>query len=142
MSTSKQPMLSTTHAIFRGLQEHIRLIYRDLPMSTPQKIKAGLLDAHQKLSDYYYKFDQSPFYTWAARTSADNTCIWIPLMTAFFKSSTPAYPTKVYVRIMQMILISLHIWNLRSHHFMPTTQSTTLVTPIHSINLAATLLIL
>jgi hypothetical protein len=66
MSTSKTPMLSTTHAIFRGLQEHIQQIYRDLPMSTPPKIKAGLLDAHKKLSDYYYKFDQSPFYTWAA----------------------------------------------------------------------------
>jgi hypothetical protein len=66
MSTSKTPMLSTTHAIFRGLQEHIREIYRDLPTSTPSKIKAGLLDAHTKLSDYYYKYDQSPFYTWAA----------------------------------------------------------------------------
>ncbi|KAJ6561641.1 hypothetical protein B0H19DRAFT_1233584 [Mycena capillaripes] len=26
----------------------------------------GLLEAHRKLSDYYYKFDQSPYYTWAA----------------------------------------------------------------------------
>jgi hypothetical protein len=59
-------MLSTTHAIFRGLQEHIKQIYRDLPGSIPPKIKAGLLDAHKKLSDYYYKYDQSPFYTWAA----------------------------------------------------------------------------
>jgi len=66
MSTSKVSMLSTTHAIFRGLQEHIQRIYRDLPMSTAPKIKAGLLDAHKKLSDYYYKYDQSPFYTWAA----------------------------------------------------------------------------
>jgi hypothetical protein len=69
MSTSKQSMLSSTHAIFRGLQEHIRRIFRDLPASTPPKIKEGLLDAHQKLSDYYYKYDQSPFYTWAARAS-------------------------------------------------------------------------
>jgi hypothetical protein len=59
-------MLSTTHAIFRGLQEHIQQIYHDLPASTPPKIKTGLLDAHRKLSDYYYKYDQSPFYTWAA----------------------------------------------------------------------------
>jgi hypothetical protein len=66
MSTSKTPMLSTTHAIFRGLQEHIREIYCDIPTATPPKIKAGLLDAHKKLSDYYYKYDQSPFYTWAA----------------------------------------------------------------------------
>ena len=66
MSTSKQPMLSTTHAIFRGLQEHVQQIYHDLLMSTSARIKAGLLEAHRKLSDYYYKYDQSPFYTWAA----------------------------------------------------------------------------
>lgn len=54
------------HAIFRGLQEHIQGIYRSLPSSTPARIKAGLLDAHQKLSDYYYWYDQLPFYTWAA----------------------------------------------------------------------------
>ncbi|KAF8237019.1 hypothetical protein L208DRAFT_1520376, partial [Tricholoma matsutake] len=66
MLTSKQPMLSMMHAIFRGLQEHIRQIYRNLPTSIAPKIKAGLLDAHWKLSDYYYKYDQSPFYIWAA----------------------------------------------------------------------------
>jgi len=67
MSTSKQPMLSMTLAIFRGLQEHIKLIYSDLPASTSQRIKTSLLDAHRKLSDYYYHYDQSPFYTWATR---------------------------------------------------------------------------
>jgi len=66
MSTSKTPMLSMTHAIFRGLQEHIREIYCDISTSTPPKIKASLLNAHKKLSDYYYKYDQSPFYIWAA----------------------------------------------------------------------------
>ncbi|KAF8222280.1 hypothetical protein L208DRAFT_1524605, partial [Tricholoma matsutake] len=71
MSTSKQPMLSTMHAIFRGLQEHIHQIYRNLPTSIAPKIKAGLLDAHRKLSDYYYKYNQSPFYTWAARKFPD-----------------------------------------------------------------------
>lgn len=62
-------MLSTTHAIFRGLQEHIRNIIRNLPESTPAAIKKGLLDSHAKLSDYYYKYDSSPFYIWAARKS-------------------------------------------------------------------------
>ena len=28
-------------------------------------IKDGLLAAHQKLSEYYYCFDLSPFYIWA-----------------------------------------------------------------------------
>jgi hypothetical protein len=69
MSTSKESILSATHAIFRGLEEHIQGIYRNLPSSTPSRIKAGLLDAHKKLSDYYYRYDQSPFYTWAARES-------------------------------------------------------------------------
>ena len=32
----------------------------------PFKIRDGLIDTHKKLSDYYYKFDQLPFYTWAA----------------------------------------------------------------------------
>ena len=66
MSMSKTSMLSTTHAIFRGLQQHIQETYGKLPSSTAPRIKAGLLDTHKKLSDYYYKFDHLPFYTWAA----------------------------------------------------------------------------
>jgi hypothetical protein len=67
MSATKVPMLSTTHAIFRGLQDDIKNILRKLPNSVPPRIKLGLTDAHRKLSDYYYQFDASPFYTWAAR---------------------------------------------------------------------------
>ncbi|KAF8815008.1 hypothetical protein BYT27DRAFT_7007730, partial [Phlegmacium glaucopus] len=66
MSTTSKPMLSTTHAIFRGLQDAIKKIYADLPHTAPHQLKSGLLDAHQKLSEYYYKYDESPFYTWAA----------------------------------------------------------------------------
>jgi hypothetical protein len=66
MSTTKSPMLSTTHAIFRGLQDEIKDILRSLPDSVSPRIKHGLTDAHRKLSDYYYQFDASPFYTWAA----------------------------------------------------------------------------
>lgn len=62
-------MLSTTHAIFCGLQEHLCSILRDLPDSIDMSIKQGLLSAHEKLSDYYYKYDESPFYTWAAHKS-------------------------------------------------------------------------
>lgn len=68
MSRTKKPMLSSTHAIFRGLQEHLRNILRNLPSSVPSRLKRGLLEAHRKLSDYYYKSDESPYYTWAART--------------------------------------------------------------------------
>jgi hypothetical protein len=66
MSATKIPMLSTTHAIFRGLQDDIKNILRNLPNSVSPKIKLGLMDAHRKLSDYYYQYDASPFYTWAA----------------------------------------------------------------------------
>ena len=69
MSATKIPMLSTTHAIFRGLQDDIKNILRDLPNSVSPRIKLGLTDAHRKLRDYYYQYDASPFYTWAACAS-------------------------------------------------------------------------
>src|SRR5216684_6734198 len=52
MSMSRVSMLSTTHAIFRGLQEHVRKIYCDLPTGTAPKIMDSLLNVHKKLSDY------------------------------------------------------------------------------------------
>ena len=67
MSTTKKPMLSTTHAVFRGLQDEIRNIIRTLPPSTSPQLIKGLTDAHRKLSDYYHTFDESPFYLWSSR---------------------------------------------------------------------------
>ena len=66
MSTTKVLMLSTTHAIFHGLQDDIKDIIHSLLASVSPSIKFGLIDAHMKLSDYYHKYDESPFYTWAA----------------------------------------------------------------------------
>jgi hypothetical protein len=66
MSSTKKSMLSTTHAVFRGLQEELQKAIASLPETVNPNIKKGLLDAHRKLSDYYHSFDQSPFYTWAA----------------------------------------------------------------------------
>jgi sulfur relay (sulfurtransferase) DsrC/TusE family protein len=68
MSTTKVPMLSMMHAIFQGLQDDIKDILRHLPDSVSPQIKLGLTDAHRKLSDYYYQYNASPFYTWAACT--------------------------------------------------------------------------
>ncbi|KAI0285204.1 hypothetical protein BC826DRAFT_883585, partial [Russula brevipes] len=62
MSMTKQPMLSTAHAIFRGLQDEVCDALSSLLDSTSPMIKAGLLAAHQKLSEYYYCFDLSPYY--------------------------------------------------------------------------------
>jgi hypothetical protein len=67
MSTTKRPMLSWTHAIFRGLQDSISDSLRSLPNNTPASLRQGLLNAHWKLSDYYGKSDESPYYTWAPR---------------------------------------------------------------------------
>jgi hypothetical protein len=79
MSATKVPMLSTTHAIFRGLQDNIKTILHNLPDSVSPNIKLGLTDAHRKLSDYYYQYDSSPFYTWAACT-CQIICVTIPFL--------------------------------------------------------------
>jgi hypothetical protein len=67
MSITKRPMISSTHAIFRGLQEDLRLSLIGMPTSTLSVLQNGVVEAHRKLSDYYYKVDESPFYTWATR---------------------------------------------------------------------------
>jgi hypothetical protein len=67
MSTTSSPMLSTTHAIFRGLQDELKNILRSLSDNVSPNIKAALIKAHRKLSDYFYKFDESPYPLWAAR---------------------------------------------------------------------------
>lgn len=59
-------MLSTTLAVFRGLQDDLKTILRGLATNVSPVIKRGLIDAHAKLGEYYYKYDESPFYTWAA----------------------------------------------------------------------------
>ncbi|KAF8440933.1 hypothetical protein L210DRAFT_3400461 [Boletus edulis BED1] len=66
MSTTKHPMLSWTHAIFRGLQDSLADSLSSLPNNIPTPLRHGLLNAHWKLSDYYGKSDASPYYTWAS----------------------------------------------------------------------------
>jgi len=66
MSKMKEPMLSTVHAIFRSLQDHVRQALANLPDSAPHQLTNGLIEAHKKLSDYYYHSDESLYYTWAA----------------------------------------------------------------------------
>jgi hypothetical protein len=67
MSATKRSMLSSTHAIFRGLQESLQESLRTLPNNTPARLKLGLMRAHRKLSDYYGKLDDSPYYTGSSR---------------------------------------------------------------------------
>ncbi|KAE9386398.1 hypothetical protein BT96DRAFT_788678, partial [Gymnopus androsaceus JB14] len=65
MSTTSKPMLSSTHSTFCGLQCMLKEKLKQLPQDAPPKPVQGLMEAHQKLSDYYYKYDHSPFYIWA-----------------------------------------------------------------------------
>ncbi|KLO15472.1 hypothetical protein SCHPADRAFT_824680, partial [Schizopora paradoxa] len=67
MSASRHPTLSTTHAIFRGLQDNVKQMLRDLPSYDPKiadipRLREGLTAAHRKLSDYHGIFDRSPYY--------------------------------------------------------------------------------
>ena len=59
-------MLSTVHAIFRGLQDHVSSTLREFPDLAPSQLRTGLVEAHTKLSNYYFHSDKSPYYTWAA----------------------------------------------------------------------------
>ena len=66
MSMTKKSTLSYVHCIFRTLQDHLKSELAKLPDSTPLCIRDGLVAAHRKLSDYYLKFDDSPYYIWAS----------------------------------------------------------------------------
>ena len=65
MSATKTAMLSSMHAIFRGLQAELKEILRTQKGLSPRLVQ-GLFNAHLKLSEYYYKIDESPFYLWAS----------------------------------------------------------------------------
>jgi hypothetical protein len=59
-------MLSSTHAIFKGLQDELKKHLTELPQSAPLQLRRGLINAHRKLSDYFYTIDKSPYYLWSA----------------------------------------------------------------------------
>ncbi|KAK0439278.1 uncharacterized protein EV420DRAFT_1651060 [Desarmillaria tabescens] len=54
------------HVIFWGLQDHLKEVLQSLPDSISPHLRNGVVAAHEKLSEYYYKYDESPLYTWAA----------------------------------------------------------------------------
>ncbi|KAJ6495916.1 hypothetical protein DFH09DRAFT_844106, partial [Mycena vulgaris] len=69
MSTTKKPMLSQTHAIFRTLQSAVKSSICNLPVpnnstqgAAQRKLRDGLVQAHLKLSEYFSRFDTSPYY--------------------------------------------------------------------------------
>ena len=60
----KHPMLSWSHAISVGYKTLFADSLCTLPNNTPAALCQGLMKAHRKLSDYYGKSDESPYYTW------------------------------------------------------------------------------
>jgi len=64
MSTTKVPMLSMHMLSFGDSKRISKGILRSLPATVSSHIKHGLIDVHTKLSDYYHKYDESPFCTW------------------------------------------------------------------------------
>lgn len=91
MLTTKHPMLLFTHTVFRGLQEDLFNSIHNLPLSTPLALCNGLIEAHRKLSDYYYKSNKSPYYTWAA-------CTWFHIlyMLLLYYSILPQFLTCIF----------------------------------------------
>ncbi len=60
-------MLSQTFAVLRGLQETLRDTIQTLSTDTPTQLRDALVDSHLKLSEYYSKIDESPYYMWSSR---------------------------------------------------------------------------
>ena len=58
------------------------------PDNMPSQLKLGLMHAHWKLSDYYRKIDESPYYTWALCASISNHLLFHTLINFFFFCST------------------------------------------------------
>ncbi|KIJ38116.1 hypothetical protein M422DRAFT_177043 [Sphaerobolus stellatus SS14] len=71
MSTTKCPMLLSTHAILKGLQDKLQEELSKLPKTTAPSLCKALVDAHTKLGEYFFKIDQSPYILWA---SHDQLC--------------------------------------------------------------------
>jgi len=96
MSTTKKSMLSSTQAIFRGLQESLQNSLRELPNNAPPRLKQALVKAHRQLSEYYTKFDESPYYIWSSREST--LCYFLALTEygrIILQCLTPGYHMKV-----------------------------------------------
>ena len=69
MLVAQAPALSVVLTIFCDIQDDIQAAYRELPLLAPLALKQGVLNAHWKLSNYYYLTDASPYYIWASRKS-------------------------------------------------------------------------
>jgi hypothetical protein len=62
-------MLSSTQAIFWGLQKSLQNLLHELPNNAPPCLKQALIKAHRQLSEYYTQFDEYLYYIWSSRES-------------------------------------------------------------------------
>lgn len=66
MSATKVPMLSSTHATLKGLQDRLREELTKLPSSALPLLRKALTEAHTKLGEYFFKIDISPYVIWTS----------------------------------------------------------------------------
>jgi hypothetical protein len=66
MSARDKTTISSVFAVFVSLQNHVRNQLRSLPTDVPAELKGGLVEAHEKLAEYFKKSDALPYYMWAA----------------------------------------------------------------------------
>jgi hypothetical protein len=69
MSSTEKTTLSAVYGVFTGLQDDVRTHLRDNTNGIPPALKNGLVQAHEKLSEYFRKTDASPYYLWSS-------CAW------------------------------------------------------------------
>jgi hypothetical protein len=81
MSSRDKTTISSVFGVFLGLQNHIRQLLRQSASSMPDDLRDGLLDAHEKLAEYFKKSDASPYYMWAACKSCSSTNMRLPSLT-------------------------------------------------------------
>lgn len=68
-SSTSTPTLSCVHGVYKGLQDALMLQLGILPGDSPSFLKEALKRAFEKLGNYYYWTDESPYYVWAASMS-------------------------------------------------------------------------
>lgn len=74
MSSRDKTTISSVFGVFMALQDDVRAHIRASD-GVPIELKQGLLDAHEKLAEYFKKSDASPYYMWSACESCAHALI-------------------------------------------------------------------
>lgn len=69
MSSTSTPTLSCVHGVFKALQDALSMQLTNFASEAPSSCKNGLKNAYDKLGDYFYRLDESPYYIWASSKS-------------------------------------------------------------------------